>query len=102
MLTQPLLPLLFCFPFRTPSYTRALGHESLVPFSLSLITPLPLLLPHQDPFLYKGTVRRNLDPLADHNDEELWNILDQVCGRKKVWAKVWAGLQAICAGSVRR
>ncbi|XP_021839998.2 ABC transporter C family member 10 [Spinacia oleracea] len=29
----------------------------------------------QDPTLFNGTVRFNLDPLCQHNDEELWEVL---------------------------
>lgn len=32
----------------------------------------------QDPFLYKGTVRRNLDPLENHNETELWEVVETV------------------------
>jgi ABC-type multidrug transport system fused ATPase/permease subunit len=31
----------------------------------------------QDPTLFKGTVRSNLDPFGDHNDLVLWNALRQ-------------------------
>lgn len=32
----------------------------------------------QEPALFKGSLRRNLDPLAEHSDAELWHALDQV------------------------
>ncbi|XP_072104805.1 ATP-binding cassette sub-family C member 10 isoform X2 [Mobula birostris] len=31
----------------------------------------------QDPFLFSGTVRENLDPLTHHTDQELWDVLYQ-------------------------
>ena len=31
----------------------------------------------QDPVLFVGTIRYNLDPFDDHNDVELWNALEQ-------------------------
>jgi len=32
----------------------------------------------QDPVLFGGTMRYNLDPLEAHTDQELWQVLDQV------------------------
>uniref|UniRef100_A0A8D0RP76 Cystic fibrosis transmembrane conductance regulator n=1 Tax=Sus scrofa TaxID=9823 RepID=A0A8D0RP76_PIG len=32
----------------------------------------------QEPVLFTGTMRKNLDPFRDHTDEELWNALDEV------------------------
>ncbi|KAM6985056.1 ATP-binding cassette sub-family C member 4-like [Aplochiton taeniatus] len=32
----------------------------------------------QDPVLFMGTVRKNLDPFSQHTDEELWNVLQEV------------------------
>ena len=37
----------------------------------------------QDPLLYKGTVRSNLDLFDQYNDEEVWNALEKVCMRNK-------------------
>ncbi|XAR58683.1 Xenobiotic-transporting ATPase [Bertholletia excelsa] len=31
----------------------------------------------QDPTLFEGTIRGNLDPLEDHSDEEIWQALDK-------------------------
>ena len=31
----------------------------------------------QDPVLFTGSLRMNLDPLNEHSDIELWNILQQ-------------------------
>ncbi|XP_067116274.1 ATP-binding cassette sub-family C member 4-like isoform X2 [Osmerus mordax] len=32
----------------------------------------------QDPVLFTGTMRKNLDPFDQHSDEDLWNALDEV------------------------
>ncbi|XP_070832533.1 ATP-binding cassette sub-family C member 4-like [Chaetodon trifascialis] len=32
----------------------------------------------QDPVLFTGTVRKNLDPFSQHTDEDLWNALQEV------------------------
>ena len=32
----------------------------------------------QDPVLFSGTVRKNLDPFNLHTDEQVWNSLEEV------------------------
>ena len=32
----------------------------------------------QSPVLFSGSLRRNLDPLEKHRDDELWNVLEEV------------------------
>lgn len=47
----------------------------------------------QDPVLFAGTVRSNLDPFAEHSDDECWAALDAVqLGRVFRWARA-GGLQ---------
>ena len=41
--------------------------------------PLRGLYP-QDPVIFSGSVRYNLDPFGQHSDEEIWMALQQVCG----------------------
>uniref|UniRef100_A0A182K842 Uncharacterized protein n=1 Tax=Anopheles christyi TaxID=43041 RepID=A0A182K842_9DIPT len=51
----------------------------------------------QDPVLFSGTLRRNLDPFEDYPDVELWGALEQV--ELKELANTPAGLQmAVAAG----
>ena len=38
-------------------------------------TPIFLL---QDPVLFSGTLRKNLDPFDESADEDLWSALDEV------------------------
>ena len=44
--------------------------------SCNLIS-LPLLFV-QDPVLFSGTVRRNLDPFSQHTDQAMWQALEEV------------------------
>lgn len=32
----------------------------------------------QDPILFVGSLRQNLDPFDEKNDDELWHVLEQV------------------------
>ncbi|XWS37931.1 hypothetical protein CRYUN_Cryun19dG0087500 [Craigia yunnanensis] len=41
----------------------------------------------QDPTLFNGTVRYNLDPLAQHTDQEIWEVLDKCQLREAVQEK---------------
>ena len=34
----------------------------------------------QDPVIFSGSVRYNLDPFGQHSDKEIWMALQQVCG----------------------
>ncbi|KAM2334117.1 hypothetical protein ACFXTH_011707 [Malus domestica] len=37
----------------------------------------------QDPTLFQGTVRTNLDPLQQHSDQEIWEVINQ-CGLAEI------------------
>lgn len=45
--------------------------------SLSFKCRYPLFF-FKEPVLFSGTMRRNMDPFNEHNDLELWNVLDEV------------------------
>ena len=54
---------------------------SIIPqvITFVLLTQQTLYILHiQDPVLFSGTVRYNLDPFNEHNDNTLWEVLDQV------------------------
>ncbi|XP_022945328.1 ABC transporter C family member 10-like [Cucurbita moschata] len=48
----------------------------------------------QDPTLFKGTVRYNLDPLVQHTDDEIWEVLGKCQLREAVEEKE-AGLDSL-------
>ena len=41
----------------------------------------------QDPVLFIGTIRYNLDPFSKHTDEELWDVLEQAHIKEMVSCK---------------
>ena len=40
----------------------------------------PVMLLLQDPVLFGGTIRSNLDPFSQHSDSALWQSLEEVSG----------------------
>ncbi|KAK5978369.1 ABC transporter MOAT-B, partial [Trichostrongylus colubriformis] len=47
----------------------------------------------QEPVLFIGSLRRNLDPFGQHSDEELWKVIEQV-ELKSAIAELSGGLEA--------
>ena len=41
----------------------------------------------QDPVLFSGTMRYNLDPFSDFSDAELWDVLEQVGRHEEPWVE---------------
>ncbi|XP_041822000.1 ATP-binding cassette sub-family C member 4-like isoform X1 [Chelmon rostratus] len=52
----------------------------------------------QDPVLFTGSMRKNLDPFSQHTDEELWNALQEV-QLKSVVEELPAKLETVLAES---
>ncbi|PSS04228.1 ABC transporter C family member 10 like [Actinidia chinensis var. chinensis] len=48
----------------------------------------------QDPTLFSGTVRYNLDPLSEHTDREIWKVLEK-CQLREVIQKKQEGLNSL-------
>uniref|UniRef100_A0A0A0L7B7 ABC-type xenobiotic transporter n=2 Tax=Cucumis sativus TaxID=3659 RepID=A0A0A0L7B7_CUCSA len=48
----------------------------------------------QDPTLFKGTIRYNLDPLVQHSDHEIWEVLEK-CQLRDVVEEREAGLDSL-------
>uniref|UniRef100_A0A3Q1MR23 Multidrug resistance-associated protein 4-like n=1 Tax=Bos taurus TaxID=9913 RepID=A0A3Q1MR23_BOVIN len=55
----------------------------------------------QEPVLFTGRMRNNLDPFNEHTDEELWNVLEEMGKQWKQWLTLffWApkSLQMVTA-----
>ena len=51
----------------------------------------------QDPVLFTGTLRKNLDPFGQFNDDVLWNALEDVQLTESMAAEVQLGLDFLVA-----
>lgn len=61
------------YPYPNPTCTLICLSASLSPSTLILFFPII-----QDPFMFSGTVRYNLDPFHQCSDAEVWEALDRV------------------------
>ena len=50
----------------------------------------------QDPVLFSGTLRKNLDYFGEYSDEQLWNVLESVKLKEAV-SDLSAGLDSVMA-----
>ena len=41
----------------------------------------------QDPVLFSGTVRYNLDPFDEYQNHQIWDVLEEVCFLVRVHCK---------------
>ena len=57
---------------------------------------VPIDLYLQEPVLFSGTLRLNLDPFNEHEDEELWRVLE-VSHLKRFVMSLGGGFQHIIA-----
>ena len=63
----------------------SIGGRDLRTLKLSDLRSSISMIP-QDPVLFQGTVRSNLDPFATSTDEEIWNRLEQVNMKERMEA----------------
>lgn len=61
--------------FSSPDLLRSVRPCSLTPVSMLPRSQLAVI--PQEPFLFSGTVRENLDPQGLHEDRALWQALEQ-------------------------
>ncbi len=83
-----------CGPFAVLVFSaRGRGKERAVPHGAVNWRRCACARVAQDPVLFSGTVRSNLDPWGHHTDAQLWNVLGTVQARRLPgrWA---AGTQA--------
>ena len=72
-----------------------LGGVDVASLGLSYLRRQVTIVP-QDPILFSGELRKNLDPLGQRTDEEMWTVLDKCSLRALV--EGLSGLETLVAG----
>lgn len=63
------------------SGTVKIDSIDIATISLTVLRKNLSIIP-QEPFIFSGTMRENLDPSRKHTDDELWTVLEKVCVQK--------------------
>ena len=79
------LPLTHCLAVFDKSCLNPFMHRTPCHYLYWLRPSLSISIYPQDPVLFTGTMRKNLDPFRQHTDEDLWNALQEVLQRGSEW-----------------
>ncbi len=60
--------------------------QDILSMPLQLLRSRLTIIP-QDPVMFSGTIRSNLDPFRCHSDAEIWDALDQAHLKQEIESK---------------
>jgi len=78
--------------FELEAGSITLGDKDISTLGVATLRQQLTMVP-QDPVLFSGDLRRNLDPLASHSDEVLWSVLKR-CSMSELISGIEGGLSA--------